>query len=237
MTFNPSHKSCQNVWPNVGKERNPEKRENVPNDWFRAILLSSHSTHSPFLLGPLSIVVLLGHGSRAPAQRTGVVMPQHVVHQTMHVEHLATHDGFRPHHRLQAVGTLFSRLEGGRRSVVGVHRIQQRLSQRHPPIEGLGHLFAPSLHEQVVQFGDAVFFPNEIGVGPVPLLGQLFRILLLKLTGFNPHPHTLSHIRHMRRILRGMQLLQELADQVLIRQVEWEDLGRLQSQQTMAKVL
>ncbi|GFU42224.1 hypothetical protein NPIL_350271 [Nephila pilipes] len=85
MTFNPSHKSCQNVWPNVGKERNPEKGKNVPNDWSQAMLLSSHPTHSPLFLPPLSIVVC--HGSRAPAQRTGVVIPQHVVHQTMHENH------------------------------------------------------------------------------------------------------------------------------------------------------
>ncbi|GFU28111.1 hypothetical protein NPIL_187901 [Nephila pilipes] len=124
----PSHKSCQNVWPNVGKEKNPEKGENVPNDWSRAMLLSSHPTHSLLFLGPLSIVVVVCHGSRASAQRTGVAMPQHVIRQTMHVEHMATHGGFRPHHRLQADGTGFCRLENGRRSVVGVHRFQQRLT-------------------------------------------------------------------------------------------------------------
>ncbi|GFS69955.1 hypothetical protein NPIL_524401, partial [Nephila pilipes] len=91
--MNPSHKSCQIIWPNVGMERNPEKGENVPNDWSRAMLLSSHPTHSPLFLGPLSIVVVVCHGSRAPAQRTGVAMPQHVLRQTMHVEHVATHGG------------------------------------------------------------------------------------------------------------------------------------------------
>ncbi|GFU19412.1 hypothetical protein NPIL_31631 [Nephila pilipes] len=38
------------------------------------MLLSSHPTHSSLILGPLSIVIVC-HGSRAPAQRTGVAMP------------------------------------------------------------------------------------------------------------------------------------------------------------------
>ncbi|GFS79552.1 hypothetical protein NPIL_703501 [Nephila pilipes] len=158
------------------------------------MLLSSHPTHSPFFLGPLSIIVLLCHGSGAPAQWTGVVMPTHVVHQTMYVDHMSTHGGFRPHHRLQADWTLFGRLEDGRRPVVGVHRIHQRLNQRHPPIEGLGAVFAPSLQEQVVQFDDAVLFPNEIQVGLVPLIGHLFRILLIKLTEFTISTLTFSLI-------------------------------------------
>ncbi|GFT12893.1 hypothetical protein NPIL_519231 [Nephila pilipes] len=227
----------QNVGPNVGKEKDPEKGENVPNDWFRAMLLSSHPTQSPLFLGPLSIVVVIFHGSRALAQRTGVAMPQHVFHQTMHGEHMSTHGGFRPHHRLQADWTLFDHLEGGRRPVVCVYRIHQRLSKRHPPIKGLGVEFVPNLQGQVVQFGDAILFPNEIRVDPAPLLGQLFHILLIKLTGFNLHPHLLSHIGHMRRIVSGMQLFQVLDEQILVRQVEREGLGRLQGHQTMAKVL
>ncbi|GFT24573.1 hypothetical protein NPIL_239911 [Nephila pilipes] len=155
----------------------------------------------------------------------------------MHVENISIYDGFRPHHRLQADSTLFGRLEGGRRPIVGLHRIHQPLSQRHSPIEEQGAVFIPSIQEQVVQFGDAVLFPNEIRVGPVPLLGQLFRILLIKLTGFNLHPHILSHIGHMRRIVSGMQLFQVLGEQVLVRRGEREEVGRLQFQQTMAKVM
>ncbi|GFU58857.1 hypothetical protein NPIL_231061 [Nephila pilipes] len=184
--------------------------------------------HSPLFLDSLSIVVLLCHGSRTLAQRTGVAMPQHVVYQTMHVEHVATHGGFRPHHRLQADGTGFGRLDGGNMPVVSVHRIHQRLSQRHPPIEGLGPVFVSSLQEQVVQFGEAVLFPNEIRVGPIPLLVQLFWILFIKLTGFNLPPHIFSHIGHMRRIVSGMQLFQVLAEQFLVRQVKREDLRKLQ---------
>ncbi|GFT96415.1 hypothetical protein NPIL_183081 [Nephila pilipes] len=85
--------------------------------------------------------------------------------------------------------------------------------------------------------GDAALFPNEIRVGPVPLLGQLFRILLIKLTGFNLHPHIISEIGLVQRIVSGMQLFQVLGEQVLVRQIEREDLERLQGQQTMAKVL
>ncbi|GFU35845.1 hypothetical protein NPIL_11301 [Nephila pilipes] len=202
------------------------------------MLLSSHPTHSPLFLGILSIVFVVCHGSRAPAQRTGVAMPQHVLRQTMHVEHMATHGGFRPHHRLQADGTGFGRLEDGRRPVVGVHRIQQRLTQRYPPIEGLGPVIPPSPQEQVVQLGDAVFFPKEIRVGSLALLGQLFRILGIKLTGFKLHPQMVSHIRQVRRgWKRGMQRFQVLAEQILVIQVEGEDLGILQGQQTTAKVL
>ncbi|GFT96500.1 hypothetical protein NPIL_361461 [Nephila pilipes] len=155
----------------------------------------------------------------------------------MHVEHMATHGGFRPHHRLQAYGARFGSLENGMRPIVGVHRIQQCLTQRNSPIEGLGPVIHPSPQEQVVKFSDVVFFPKEIRVGSVPLLGQLFRILCIKLTRFNLHPQMVSHIKHMRRIVRGIQLFQVLADQVLVIQIEGEDLGRLQGQQTTAKVL
>ncbi|GFS79481.1 hypothetical protein NPIL_68981 [Nephila pilipes] len=50
----------------------------------------------------------------APAQRTGVVMSQHVLHQTMHVENMSTHGGFCPHHRLQADRPLGRRKEASR---------------------------------------------------------------------------------------------------------------------------
>ncbi|GFT64774.1 hypothetical protein NPIL_25221 [Nephila pilipes] len=105
-------------------------------------------------------------------------------------------------HTIVCRHTLVIPLEGGRRPVICVHRIHQRLSKRHPPIKGLEAVFVPSIQKQVVQFGDTVLFSNEIRVGLVPLLGQLFRILLVKPTGFNLHPPILSHIGHMRKIVR-----------------------------------
>ncbi|GFS96496.1 hypothetical protein NPIL_397931 [Nephila pilipes] len=96
-----------------------------------------------FSAGPLSIVVIQ-HGSGAPAHRTGVVLP-HVFHQTMHAKSMFTHGGSRPHHRLQTDRTLVGRFEGGRRSVARVHIIHQRLIKRHLSIQGLGAVFVPSI--------------------------------------------------------------------------------------------